>query len=93
MEVKCFNGKVFRTFQQLKSMAANFSLDAGILRIQGVNLSSHPVFTCSNLTVETLEQDFKCLKLTIKIPERCLFKGNNKDTKTKPLVSFWCIYC
>ena len=51
-------------------MAANFSLDAGILRIQGVNLSSHPVFTCSNLTIETLEQDFKCLKLTIKIPER-----------------------
>ena len=29
-----------------------------------------PTFTCSMLTIETLEQGVKCLKLTIKTPEQ-----------------------
>ena len=31
-------------------------------------------------TIETLEQGV-------------IFKFNNTDTKTKPMVSFWCLYC
>ena len=34
-------------------------------------VTSHPVFTCSKFTIETLEQGVKkCSKLQIKIPER-----------------------
>ena len=59
MEVQYFNRVVFSTFQQLKSVAANFSQGANILRIQGANLSSQPAFTCSKLTIETLEEGVK----------------------------------
>ena len=37
--------------------------------------------TCSKLTIETLEQGVKYVKV------------NNKDTRTTPIASFWCLYC
>ena len=32
-------------------------------------------------------------KLAPKTPERCHFNFNNKDTRTAPMTSFWCLYC
>ena len=40
-----------------------------------------PAFTCSNLTLETLEQGVKYVE------------GNNKDTRTAPMALVWCLYC
>ena len=37
-------------------------------------------FTCSKLTIEAIEYDVK------------MFEVNNKDTRTTPLASFWCVY-
>ena len=43
--------------------------------------TSQRTFTCSKLTIETLEQGVRYVqKLTIKTPER-------------RLASFWCLYC
>ena len=41
-----------------------------------------PAITCSKLKTETVEQGMKYM-----------FKVNNKDTRAKPLASFWCLYC
>ena len=38
-------------------------------------------FTCSKLTIETLEKGVKYIQI------------NNKNTKTMSLTSFWCFYC
>ena len=40
-----------------------------------------PVFNCSKLTTETLEQGVKYVQF------------NNKDTRATPMASFWCLYC
>ena len=42
---------------------------------------TQPAITCSKSTIETLEQVVN------------MFKVNNKDTRTTPLPSFWCLYC
>ena len=42
---------------------------------------SQTAFTCSKLTIETLEQGVN------------MFKVNNKDTRTTPLSSLWYLYC
>ena len=42
---------------------------------------SQPAFTYPKLTIEILEQGDNMLKV------------NNKDTRTMPLASFWCLYC
>ena len=41
---------------------------------------SQPVFTCSKPTKETLEKKWNMLKV------------NNKNTRTKSLMSFWCLH-
>ena len=42
---------------------------------------SQPAITYSKLIIETLEQGVKYVKV------------NNKDTRTTPVLSFWCLYC
>ena len=42
----------------------------GKLLLYPTSTKSLPVFSCSKLTIETLEQGLKCLNLTIKTPER-----------------------
>ena len=44
-------------------------------------IRTQSTITYSNLTIETLEQGAKYVQV------------NNKDTRTTPLVSFWCLYC
>ena len=41
---------------------------------------SQPAFTYLKLTIETLEQGV-------------MFEINNKDIRTTPMMSFWCVYC
>ena len=36
---------------------------------------AQPAFTCTKLTIETLEEGVKCSKLTIKTPERRHWRG------------------
>ena len=38
-------------------------------------------FTCSKLTIETLEQGVKYVR------------SNNKDARRMLMTSFWCLYC
>ena len=65
---------------------------------QGVKMGCYKEFLFSpNLTLPTQPQ-FTCLKLTMETLERGLkvwnmFKTNNKDTRTMPLASCWCLYC
>ena len=47
-----------------------------------IKCSTQSEITCSNLTIEPLEHMVWNM-----------FKVNNKDIKTTPMASFWCLYC
>ena len=53
----------------------------GIENVSVELVISQPAFTCSMLTIETLEQGVKYVLV------------NNKDTRMTPLASFWFLYC
>ena len=57
------------------------SLCANALKYIVSKTFTQPPITSSNLTIETLGQGAK------------YFKVNNKDTRTTPMASFWCLYC
>ena len=58
---------------QQKYIISN-SLDMLVLPVskftKKISIKSHKTFTCSNSTIETPENEVKCLKLTVKAPEQ-----------------------
>ena len=70
------NGQTY--FKDLAVFAVSISV---YLHIHIFTYQTQPAITCSKLTIETLEQSVKLLKV------------KNKDIRTTPLASFWCLYC
>ena len=67
-------------------LIASHPVSTWIFKIMLTNLHTvfvltQPTFTYSKLTIETLEEGMN------------MFKVNNKDTRTTPMVWFWYRYC
>ena len=57
-------------------------LQCQTITLQKFRKPTHADFTCTNSITETLEHYVKSVQ-----------KKNNKDTITKSVTSFWCLYC
>ena len=84
-EIKLFHCKTERLLLPFSSQCTT-SLLAGNMFSGGMDAEhwlemGYPAFTCSKLTIETLEQGVKYVKV------------NNKGVRMTPLASFCCLYC